>query len=769
MSLESNIGLKRVAFIGSYLPRQCGIATFTSDLSRSIAAEFPQINTFAVPITDTTEGYDYPPEVRFEMIEQELASYRRAADFLNVNSIDLVCLQHEYGIFGGPAGSHILRLLRELRMPVVTTLHTVLKDPDANQRRVTMELTRLSDRLVVMSPHSRTFLQEIYQVPREKIDLIPHGIPDVPFVDPNFYKDKFGVEGKQVLLTFGLLSANKGIEYVIQAMPKILERYPNVVYLVLGATHPNVVRQEGEGYRLRLHRLAREKGVSANVIFHDRFVSQEELIEFIGAADIYLTPYMNEAQSTSGTLAYAVGAGKAVVSTPYWYAKELLAEERGVTVPFQNADAIAETVISLLENEAERHAMRKRAYMQGRSMTWAEVAKRYVESFERAREERAASPRTYAAYQADSAIELPPLKLDHLMRMTDNTGLLQHAIFTVPNYSEGYTTDDNARALILMILLEEIEQVMTEDIERLASRYLAFLSHAFNPQTGRFRNFFAYDRHWLEESGSEDSHARAIWSMGVVLGRSKHEGLRGVASRLFELALPAALDFTSPRAWAFTLLGIHEYLRRFRGDRIAENARITLAERLLDLFQRNSNEDWCWCEDVVTYSNAKLPYALLLSGKELNRADMTDMGLKSLKWLADSQRTSAGHFAFIGNHGFYSRGEECASFDQQPIEAYGMIAACLEACRITGDKSWYEDAICAFEWFLGRNDLEMLVYDPYSGGCRDGLHPSSLNQNQGAESTLAYLLSRVEIQLSAEMFEFDAPIAASVLPLAEGV
>lgn len=755
MKQEPIANLRRVAFIGSYLPRQCGIATFTSDLCRSIAAEFPQINCFAVPVTDTAEGYDYPSEVRFEIVEQELASHRRAADFLNVNSIDLVCVQHEYGIYGGPAGSHILGLLRELRMPVVTTLHTILKDPDPHQRRVMIELARLSDRLVVMSQRGLEFLRDIYCVPEEKIDLIPHGIPDVPFVDPNFYKDQFGVEGKHVLLTFGLLSANKGIEYVIRALPAILERHPNVVYLVLGATHPNVVRQEGESYRLRLQRLARELGVSANVIFHDRFVSLAELVEFIGAADIYLTPYLNPAQIVSGTLAYTVGAGKAVISTPYWYAQELLADERGILVPFQDPDAIAEKVIYLLDNEAERHAMRKRAYLLGRDMIWTTVARRYVESFERARAERAASPRVFTARQDDRPIELPPLKLDHLKRLTDDTGVLQHTVFTVPNYDEGYTTDDNARALMLMTLLEEIERGMADEVEQLTSRYLAFLWYAFNQETGRFRNFLSYDRRWREEVGSEDSHARAVWSLGAVLGRSKHEGIRGVASRMFELALPATLEFKSPRAWAFTLLGIHEYLRRYSGDRVAHNIRGVLADRLMDLYQRTSSEDWVWFEDVVTYSNARLPHALLLCGQGMNRDDMVEAGLKSLKWLADVQRTKSGHFAFIGNQGFYRRGEERAYFDQQPIEAHGMVSACLEACRATGDRAWYKEAWCAFEWFLGRNDLGLSVYDPYTGGCRDGLHPGSLNQNQGAESTLAYLLSRAEMQLAEEMLEFS--------------
>lgn len=750
---RGNLPPRQVAFIGNYLPRQCGIATFTTDLCEAVAAEYPETTCFAIAVNDTPAGYKYPSQVRFELAEQELASYQRAAAFLNVSNVDLVCLQHEYGIFGGPAGSHILALLRELRMPIITTLHTVLREPDANQRRVMKELTNLSDRLVVMSRQAGEFLQDIYHVSPEKIDLIPHGIPDVPFVDPNFYKDQFEVEGKQVLLTFGLLSPNKGIENVIKALPTILSRHPNVVYLILGATHPHVKRHEGEMYRLSLQRLARERGVEEHVIFHNRFVSLQELVEFIGAADIYLTSYLNPAQIVSGTLAYTLGAGKAVISTPYWYAEEMLAEGRGRLVPFGDSEAIARQVIDLLDNEAERHAMRKRAYTFGREMIWPEVARLYMESFERAREERRLHPRPafVTGRLAESQDDLPALKLDHLLRLTDDTGLLQHAIFTVPNYNEGYTTDDNARALVLTIAIEEMEREMPVEIDRLACRYLAFLWYVFNSQTGRFRNFMAYDRRWLGEIGSEDSHSRALWALGTVLGRSNNEGLRGLAGRLFEKALPPVLEFTSPRAWAFTLMAVHEYLRRFSGDRAAQHIRERLAERLMDLYRRYSTADWPWFEDIVSYANARLPHALLVSGQALERPDMIDTGLKSLRWLTGIQCDKNGHFVPIGNQGFYRQGEEKARFDQQPIEAQAMVSACLEAYRITGEPRWYQEAQRAFEWFLGRNDLGLPLYDSLTGGCQDGLHPDRVNQNQGAESTLAFLLSLVEMHLAKQV------------------
>lgn len=752
---QHGTNLRKIAFIGNYLPRQCGIATFTTDLCQAVIAEYPETNFFAVAINDTPDGYNYPSQVRFEINEQSLSSYQQAADFLNYNNVDLVCVQHEYGIFGGPAGSHVLTMLRELRMPIVSTLHTILREPDPLQRRVLEELAQLSDRLIVMSQRAHQFLQEIYGVPPEKIDIIPHGIPDVPFVDPNFYKDQFGVEGKLVLLTFGLLSANKGIEYVIEALPAILQRHPNVVYSVLGATHPHVVKQEGEVYRLSLQRLAREKGVEQHVMFYNRFVTLQELIEFIGAADLYLTPYLNPAQIVSGTLAYTVGAGKAVISTPYWYADELLAEGRGVVVPFRDAAAIAEQVTWLLDNESERHAMRKRSYLYGREMIWSSVARRYMHSFERARAERRQAPRlAFGARTLNHDLdELPQLKLDHLWRLTDDTGLLQHATFTVPNYVEGYTTDDNARALILTVLLEELHGEMMPEINQLATRYLAFLWYAFNSEISRFRNFLSYNRNWLEEVGSEDSHGRAVWALGTVLGHSFNEGLVGLAARLFDSALSITETFTSPRSWAFTLVGIHEYLRRFSGSRVAQSVRQTLAERLLDLYRHNSTDDWMWFEDVVSYSNAKLSHALLLSGQWLGRSDMSEAGLRSLEWLANVQRAENGHFVPIGNQGFYQRNGEKSRFDQQPVEAHAMIAACLEAHRMTGDVRWYKEARWAFEWFLGHNDLGVWLYDPATGGCHDGLHADRVNRNQGAESTLAFLLSLAEMSLAARPLE----------------
>ena len=747
----------RIAVIGNYLPRQCGIATFTTDLCSAIASEFGTARLLALPVNDVEQGYDYPARVRWSLDQNEVASYEEAARFLNFNNIDMVCLQHEYGIFGGPAGSHILHLLRGLKMPVVTTLHTVLREPNPDQLMVMEQIAELSDRLIVMSQLSSQFLQEIFKVPGSKIDMVPHGVPDLPFMDPNFYKDRFGVEGKAVLLTFGLLSPNKGIENVIEAMPQILSRHKNVVYIVAGATHPHILRREGDKYREHLQALAKERGVESSVLFHNRFVSPEEMVEFIGAADIYITPYRHEAQVVSGTLAYALGAGKAIISTPYWHAIELLDDRRGALVPFQNPNAIAQKTIELLDTPALRHSMRKRGYLFAREMVWKRVAQGYMESFSRVRSDRLQTPHVqFSASGAPKSLNLlPALRLNHLHRLTDDVGMFQHSIFTIPNYGEGYTTDDNARALVFTVSRAQVIRLrlgdrsatVSKSLVNLSSRYLSFMEHAFNAANGRFRNFLSFDRRWSETEGSEDSHGRALWALGTVLGRSADEGLRSAAGRLFEFSLPAVVEFRSPRARAYALIGIREYLTSYPGDRDAQKIQSALSRRLLEMYEAVHTPDWKWFEDVLAYGNARLPQAMLLVGAAAADDRMISVGLESLGWLLTQQRCEAkGHFVPIGSQGFYRRGGDKARFDQQPIEAAGAVAACLQAYYITGDTRWRDEAWSAFNWFLGDNDLQFPLYDPLTGGCRDGLHPDRANENQGAESTLSLLMALLEMR-----------------------
>jgi glycosyltransferase involved in cell wall biosynthesis len=750
----------RTAVLGNHLPRRCGIATFTTHLAQSVADARPADDCFVLAMNDAGHHHAYPPRVRFEIAENDLAAYRRAADFLNVGNADVLSVQHEYGIFGGAAGSHVLTLLRGLRMPIVTTLHTILAEPGGAQRSVLDELTHLSERVVVMSRQGADLLKQVHRVPDAKIDVIPHGIPAVPAAGPGS-KDRVGVEGRTVLLTFGLLSSDKGIEHVIDALPEICARHPDTVYIVLGATHPHVVEREGETYRLMLEQRAQRLGVANHVIFHDRFVGQDELVDFLSAADIYITPYLQPSQITSGTLAYAVGAGKAVISTPYLYAREVLAEGRGVLVPWRDPAAIACEVIELIGNETRRQELSARAAAYGRSMVWPAVAERYLESFARAEAEHAARRRT--AFQAQTLagrpVRLPDLNLGHLRVMTDDTGMLQHAMFSVPRYAEGYCLDDNARALMLMARLEDGGTDDRAGVRALASRYLAFVSHAFDERSRRFRNFLDYSRAWTEEHGSEDCHGRGLQGLGTVVGRASDPGRRSLAGNLFQAALPAVPGFSSPRAWAFTLLGIDEYLRAFHGDRNVQAVGLALAERLLDLFHRASRPDWPWFEDRLTYCNAQLPAALMVSGAWLERPDMIAIGARTLEWLASVQRSADGYFAPVGSNGFYSRGEPPAIFDQQPVEAASMVSACADALRIDGDARWADHARRAFNWFLGENHLHASLYDPVTGGCRDALHADRVNENQGAESTLAFLLALHEMRASERV---GAPTALLV-------
>jgi hypothetical protein len=545
----------------------------------------------------------------------------------------------------------------------------------------------------------------------------------------------------------------------LRALPDIIREYPNIVYIVLGQTHPNLLRDEGEAYRLSLERLAKDLGVQRHVVFFNRFVELEELMRFIGAADIYLTPYLTEAQVTSGTLAYAFGAGNAVVSTPYWHAAELLTAERGKLVPFRDARAIAVAVVELLRDEPLRHSMRKNAYKLGRDMVWSRVAQLYVKSFEQARLDHSFVGRRSSPIKTldEQPGQLPDMKLEHLFRMSDSTGIFQHASFTVPNFAEGYCTDDNARALVLALRLQKLGHGSPR-LGALAATYAAFLNHAFDRKRGRFRNFMSFDRRWLEEVGSEDCQGHALWALGLCVSQAGQGSFQMLAAELFEQALPVAAEFMSPRAVAFTLIGIDEYLRRFSGDRRANQIRESLTAKLMQRYTDAATDEWQWFEEVVSYANAKLPHAMILNGRCLNNGPMLELGLKTLRWLIKIQTSDAGSFRPIGSNGFYPRGKERAQFDQQPIEAQVTISACIEAYHATGDMFWVTEARRAFEWFLGRNDLGLALYDSTTGGCRDGLHVDRLSQNQGAESTLAFLLALAEMQaLQNTIISFKEP------------
>jgi glycosyltransferase involved in cell wall biosynthesis len=743
--------IRRLAFIGNSLPRRCGIATFTTDLQQAISASSPNLETCIVAMTDQGQTYDYPPSVALQIRDGSIEDYVRAADFLNAGRFDTVCLQHEFGIFGGEAGAHIIELLSRLSMPVVTTLHTVLAKPTAAQRAVMERIVEASSKVIVMANKGNELLRSVYHVPDDKIEIIPHGIPDVAFAAPDAARAKLGFSGRSVVLTFGLLSPNKGIEVMIDAMPAILKRQPDAVYVVLGATHPNLVRDQGEAYRESLVTRVRELGVENHVVFLDQFVDQATLLEFISMCDVYVTPYLNEAQMTSGTLAYSFGLGKPVVSTPYWHARELLADGRGVLVPFADPAAIAGKIAELLTDDVRRQAMRERAYAASRSMTWERTAERYMAAFASARQGHwlkviARSDKSSLETQSPPA---PDMQLGHFLSMCDDTGLFQHAVHSVPDRSHGYCVDDNARALLLACALNNPGEQRLSEV--LTARFAAFVQHAWNPDTRRFRNFMGFNRNWLEDKGSEDSHGRTLWALGECARRDASPSRRRWAAALFGEALPTAETFRSPRAWAFTLLGLHAYCAVAPDNLRAQEVRRRLVDRLMASLRAVDTPDWTWFEEGLAYDNARLPQALMLTGMATQTPAYVDAGLRSLRWLMTQQTTSAGHFRPVGTAGFREQRQHPRAFDQQPVEATATIAACLTAWRADGDAEWKTIATNAFAWFLGSNDLSVALVDPDTGSCRDGLHPDRANENRGGESVVSYLLGLAEIRQLARV------------------
>ncbi len=739
-----NVNTLSCAFISTYPPRECGIGTFTYDLVQNLKklSEFGVLSEDhlqVIAINNVPEGYDFPMEVNFIIREQYKSDYREAAEFLNQSAVDVVNLQHEYGIFGGDDGSHIVYLLSNLKKPIVTTLHTVLDKPTPGQKKNLEAIVSLSTLVVVLTDKAIEILTQVYGFSKEKMVMIPHGAPDVPFLDTSYYKDKFQAEDRQVLMTFGLLNPNKGIEYMINALPPIVKKHPDVLYIILGATHPNVKREHGEKYRIFLKCRVNELGLGNNVIFHNRFVSLETLIQFLVATDIYITPYLTREQISSGTLAYALTCGKAIISTPYWYAEELLKDDRGILVPFKNSEVLTDMIGELLENESKRNRLRKNAYQFGRQMIWREVANRYDNVFEQAVTELGRKKSSTPVFRkAAGQPALPEIKLNHMQLLTDDTGIMQHAVYRTPNRFDGYTADDNARALMIAAL--HFEMFHEENVLDLLHIYLAFLNHSFHTKLHRFRNFMSFSREWQEDIGSEDSHGRVLKSLGYTIRTAHSDAILSLSNQLFKQGLKATLQFSSPRAWAYTILGCLLYLSRFSGDTETKNIIVELGKRLSTMYINNNDKKWHWFEDIVTYSNARLPETLIAVGNYLGDEKMIEQGLESLQWLIGVQTASnSGHLSLIGNIGWYRKGGKKPKFDQQPVEVLSIMEACLRAYEVTGDEVWEKEVDKAFSWFLGKNDINECLYDFRTGGCYDGLQRGGVNLNQGAESTLTWL------------------------------
>jgi glycosyltransferase involved in cell wall biosynthesis len=729
---------QRVCFIGNHVPRKCGIATFTTDLSNAVR---PLVDAAdVVAINEPGALHEYPPHVVYQVPERRTSSYREAADYLNLNGYSVACLQHEFGIFGGPAGSHVLHLLRNLRMPLTTTLHTVIEELGPEQREVLQEIVQLSQRVIVMSKKAKSLLESAMHVDPRRIELIPHGAPNVELVPTETMKSVIGAQGRTVLLTFGLLSPDKGIEYVIEALPELVKSKPDLLYIVLGATHPTVRSQTNDSYRKRLVRLAKDRGVEGNVLFIDKFVELDTLLQYLQAADVYVTPYLKEQQVTSGTLSYAYSCGKPIVSTPYWHAAELLADGRGELVGFRDSGAIEKSIAGLLSDPDRLHGLAKRAHADSRELTWDKIGARYVSCFNQTIVESRAQLWNIAYTQPESkvAFEMPSIDTRHIEAMTDDTGIFQHAIGPIPNRLEGYCVDDNARALLVCARLAKLGSA-SPTTDRLINTYLSFIHHAWNPEESRFRNFMSFDRRWLESVGSEDCHGRVIWGLGEFVSGNSAPELRKIALSILDNSIESVRSFTSPRAWAYAILGMTQEGSPMSGDSAARDLCRELGDRLVTLYRMNASDDWKWFEQYVAYDNARISQAMLCAGRALDIIEYTEIGLESLRWLFHEQMGDQDEFFPVGCESVWFNGQQKPKFDHQPLEAWAMVDACLDAATILNSSIWAGRARLAVDWFIGRNHLRQSVADPRTGGCRDGIHEDRLNENQGAESTLAFV------------------------------
>ncbi|NIA07656.1 MAG: glycosyltransferase [Actinobacteria bacterium] len=731
-----------VCFISSFLPQQCGIANFTNDLINAIRAKVDYFSPFVVAVR-AAESAKYGEPVKFDIRRDIEDDYRSAADYINFSPARVVSLQHEYGIFGGDQGDYLLLLLRRLRLPVVTTLHTVLDTPSDTQRKVLSEIADISYRVVVMSRQGISMLTDVYSVPQEKIVLLPHGIPDLPQVNPDNYKHKFGLGGRKIILTFGLISRNKGIEVMIKALPDIVSEDPSVLYAVVGVTHPNVKLTDGEEYRLSLQRLVAELGLAEHVMFYNHFVKVPELYQWLCAADFYVTPYLYAQQLTSGTLAFALGSGKAIISTPYWYAEELLADGRGRLVPFGDSQAVAENILELLRDPREYQVMRKRAYAFGRKMTWPRVGARYWKLFNEPKRPVKTVIPTAALEQASSVLDLPPLKLDHLIRLTDEVGLIQHARFIVPDRVHGYCTDDNARAL--EVVAKYCRNKRDKEVERLLNIYLGFVCHA-QRSDGTFQNFVSFDRKFVEPDVPGDALSRAILGLGAVLAYPPTPAYLPFVKDCFDRAA-SHLPVRSLRGQAYSIAGLSYYLQQFCvASDVKKLLRIN-ADLLVSAFRERSVGDWLWFEDQLTYDNAALPNALFLAAKISPESSYLEIAIKTCGFLL-SHTYDGRCFSFVGNKGWLPRGGSKADFDQQPIEAAGTVLMLRAAYQATGRAEYLNLMRKAFDWFLGDNGLQKPVYDLVTGGCADALIKDGVNVNQGAESLLSFLRALICVQKS---------------------
>ncbi|WP_194774579.1 glycosyltransferase family 4 protein [Pararhodonellum marinum] len=747
----------KLVFIGTYPPRECGIGVFTNDLFKSMVSNSSlfdfddlekedQVEGFVVAMNDHDLTYQYPKEVKFSIRQEHQRDYLKAVKFINLSGADVCILEHEFGIFGGQNGMYILPLLHRLKIPLIVTLHTVLKNPTYNEKAVLKQICKMAHKIVVMSHKAIEFLTQVYGVEKEKIELIEHGVPEILY-NQEQCKKQFKLENKKFLLTFGILSRNKGIETVIKALPKVIEKHPEVVYMVLGKTHPNVLYHSGEEYRNYLHLLVKTLKLGNHVIFLNEFIDQKELFKYLSASDIYITPYLNEAQITSGTLSYAVGVGSAVISTPYWHAAELLDEGRGRLFDFNDSEGLSDILMELLDDPDALKSLRKKASEYGKTITWSKSGEKYLDLVK-----DTLNTKPEVISQSETLIDpllLPTFSLDHIKRLTDDTGIIQHAKFGIPNLKEGYCLDDNARALLMVLMA--YRETKDKSTLNLAPIYLSYI-HYMQNEDGTFRNFLSFSRQFLDEVGSEDSFGRAIWALGYLLGNAPNDAYYQTGKLVFFDASPNFEKLQSIRAIANTMLGISYYLKANPTDNAMTERLRNLAGKLLSHYEANRTENWKWFESLLAYDNGILPLALLHAAEILNEDKITEVAMESMDFLTEVTLKD-GYLSIIGNENWYKKGGKRSMFAQQPIDAMAMILMYQQAFRLTKDQAYLTKLFSCFMWFLGENDLRMSLFDFDTKGCCDGFDSYSINRNQGAESCLAYLISHLIVLQAFEAYE----------------
>ncbi|MBL7111764.1 MAG: glycosyltransferase family 4 protein [Bacteroidales bacterium] len=739
----------KLAFIGTYPPRECGIGTFTNNLFNSMLVNNESIEVgyegFVVALNDIDLTYNYPEEVKLTIRQEHQEDYLKAVKFINLSGADLCILEHEFGIFGGQNGVYILPLLHRLEVPLIVTLHTILKTPSYNEKAVLQEICKMAHKIVVMSHKAIEFLASIYNVPEKKIVFIEHGVPDIHFSQEKSKKE-FKLENNKVLLTFGFIGRNKGIETVIKALPKVVEKHPDVLYIVLGKTHPHVLRHSGEEYRIFLMRLVKNLQLEKHVVFLNEFINVQDLFKYLSASDIYITPYLNESQITSGTLSYAVGVGSAVISTPYWHAAELLAEGRGRLFDFNDSNSLTSTLTELLDKPEELNELKRKAYDYGRKITWPKTGEKYVALAVTILKEG-----YKLIVKKDTVLDfliLPPFSLAHINRLTDDTGIIQHAKFGIPNLKEGYCIDDNARALLMVLMAyRQIKDIRALELSPIYLSYIHYMQNA----NGTFRNFLSFSRNFLDEVGSEDSFGRTIWALGYLLSNAPNDAYYQTGKLVFFNASPNFEKLKSIRSIANTMIGISYYLKSNPSDDSMTERLRNLAQNLSKHYEENESPDWKWFESLLAYDNGILPLALLHSAEILNDDKITNTALESMNFLT-KHTLKDNYISIIGNEKWYKKEGERSVFAQQPIDAMAMVLMYHQAFHVTKDKDYLNKLYTSFLWFLGENDLRMSLYDFETQGCCDGFERYGVNRNQGAESSLSYLISHLTVLQAYEEF-----------------